>query len=445
MLRVGFYWVSLASVLLALTGVSVVQAQPLVTDGLAVYYSFDSVDEDGFWADGSGNDLHGFTVVGEFNDANDDGLIDIRLDTDDKVRGDGSVLFDTDSATSEDFVAVCDPINGWYPEGCDVAEDKNLIPTNGLTVAAWVKVEPTGTDHAIWQSRATGGGFIHTQVQGNGNVRMQLRGDANTDNIVAYNEPPGGEPVPFEEWFHWVGTYQKTEPEEPGEWAFYFNGEEVAGGAANGEVAGNPDLDQLGDWGQGAFIGMVPDFARQFVGRMDEFYLFTRGLTAEEVQTLYQMEDVGLTGDFNSDGTLNAPDVDDLTGQVATATNPAPYDLNADALVNEADIGVWVKDLFNSWIGDANLDGEFNSSDLVSVLATGTYEADVASVWSTGDFNGDGRTNSGDLVAALADGGYEAGPRPAAAVAAVPEPSTTLLLLLGALTLGLRSRVRRAG
>jgi hypothetical protein len=65
----------------------------------------------------------------------------------------------------------------------------------------------------------------------------------------------------------------------------------------------------------------------------------------------------------------------------------------------------------------------------VVVLASGTYEADVASVWSTGDFNGDGRTNSGDLVAALADGGYEAGPR--AAVASVPEPNSLLLLVVG--------------
>jgi hypothetical protein len=167
----------------------------------------------------------------------------------------------------------------------------------------------------------------------------------------------------------------------------------------------------LGDWGQGAFIGMVPDFARQFVGRMDEFYLFTRGLSADEVQALYQMNPVGSPGDFNGDGVLDAADIDELTGQVAASTHPALYDLNGDSLVNIGDIGVWVTDLYNSWIGDANLDGEFNSGDLVAVLATGTYEADVDSVWSSGDFNGDGRTNSGDLVAALADGGYEVGPR----------------------------------
>ena len=49
---------------------------------------------------------------------------------------------------------------------------------------------------------------------------------------------------------------------------------------------------------------------------------------------------------------------------------------------------MWIGDLFNSWVGDANLDGEFNSGDLVVVLASGAYEQDVTAVWESGDFNG---------------------------------------------------------
>ena len=126
-------------------------------------------------------------------------------------------------------------------------------------------------------------------------------------------------------------------------------------------------------------------------------------------------------GDFNQNGVLDVPDIDDLTMKSAGLTNPPAYDLNADGLVDRDDVTVWIRDLFNSWVGDANLDGEFNSSDLVVVLSAGAYEADVDAEWSTGDFNGDGRTNSSDLVVALADGGYESGPR---AAQAVPEPST---------------------
>jgi hypothetical protein len=136
----------------------------------------------------------------------------------------------------------------------------------------------------------------------------------------------------------------------------------------------------------------------------------------------------GLPGDFNSDGVLDAADADLLTVSISAGGNPPAFDLNDDGLVNTDDLTVWVHDLRNTYFGDANVDGEFNTTDLVQVLASGTYEADVDSDWSRGDFNADGRTNSSDLVAALADGGYEAGPR--AAVASVPEPSVGRVLAI---------------
>ena len=136
-----------------------------------------------------------------------------------------------------------------------------------------------------------------------------------------------------------------------------------------------------------------------------------------------------VVGDFNNDGLLDAVDINLLTLESASGNNTQKYDLNDDTLVDDDDVNVWVKDLFKSWIGDANLDGEFNSGDLVDVLSAGKYEVDEEAVWSTGDFNGDARANSSDLVAALSDGGYEQGPR--AAVNAVPEPASWLLLLLG--------------
>jgi hypothetical protein len=167
--------------------------------------------------------------------------------------------------------------------------------------------------------------------------------------------------------------------------------------------------------------------------------LVARFATAQGLFNLALVEygAVSQLGDFNGNGVLDAADIDDLTQQAASGQNTVAYDLNNDALVNEADVQIWVKNLFKSWIGDADLNHEFNSGDLVSVLASGTYEADLDAVWSSGDFNGDGRTNSGDLVAALADGGYELGPPPAVAVvatvAAVPEPSSLVLIAAGLL------------
>lgn len=141
----------------------------------------------------------------------------------------------------------------------------------------------------------------------------------------------------------------------------------------------------------------------------------------------------GVPGDFDRNGTLNAEDLDLLSSQVREMTNASSFDLNADALVNDADRLVWIKDLKNTWIGDADLNGEFNSGDFVQVFSAGQYEdgIDANSTWATGDFNGDQEFDSGDFVVAFQDGGYELGIRNAAQT--VPEPSAIALLLVGLL------------
>lgn len=62
-----------------------------------------------------------------------------------------------------------------------------------------------------------------------------------------------------------------------------------------------------------------------------------------------------------------------------------------------------------AYAGDANLDGVFNSTDLVLVFQAGKYETGQAAVWATGDWNEDGVFNSSDLVLAFQEGHYADG------------------------------------
>ena len=98
---------------------------------------------------------------------------------------------------------------------------------------------------------------------------------------------------------------------------------------------------------------------------------------------------VGLTyaptraGDFNADDHLGVIDISMLTPKCRRPpplTTPyywwlpdAMFDLNGDTVLDSEDRRVWVKDLAYTWYGDANLDGEFNSSDFVQVFTAGRY------------------------------------------------------------------------
>jgi formylglycine-generating enzyme required for sulfatase activity len=150
-----------------------------------------------------------------------------------------------------------------------------------------------------------------------------------------------------------------------------------------------------------------------------------------------------LPGDVNQNGSLDEDDLNGLTQQVRDRSHDTWYDLTEDGHVDEADRETWVHDLKRTYFGDANLDGSFDSTDLVTAIQAGEYEDAVPlnSHWSTGDWNGDGEFTSVDLVVALADGGYEQGPRFVAS--AVPEPQSIMLLAASAIGAAIVSRSRQ--
>lgn len=140
----------------------------------------------------------------------------------------------------------------------------------------------------------------------------------------------------------------------------------------------------------------------------------------------------GPTGDVDGDGDCDADDIDLLSERIRNGETDAQFDLNGDGNVDNGDRIELVSVLKNTWFGDANLDGEFNSNDLINVFAAGGYESENPAGWATGDWNGDGLFASGDLISAFADGGFENGPKVQAA-STVPEPSALILFVLAGL------------
>ena len=144
-------------------------------------------------------------------------------------------------------------------------------------------------------------------------------------------------------------------------------------------------------------------------------------------------------GDVTRDGICDVDDIDALAKAIREGSTDRIFDVNASGNLDENDFSHMIDSIFNTYFGDANLDGEFSSIDFVSVFQAGKYESGESAGWGEGDWNGDGVFSSGDFVAAFKDGGYELGPR--AAVAKVPEP--TNLVIGVAIVAGLSCRQRK--
>ena len=113
--------------------------------------------------------------------------------------------------------------------------------------------------------------------------------------------------------------------------------------------------------------------------------------------------------DFDGDGRLTASDIDLMCAAISGGENPNEFDLTQEGLVNSSDFNRLVNELMSSMVGDSNLDGRFDSSDLVAIFSAGQYEDGTVgnSGWATGDWNCDGEFDTADLVAAFTLGDYQ--------------------------------------
>ena len=125
-------------------------------------------------------------------------------------------------------------------------------------------------------------------------------------------------------------------------------------------------------------------------------------------------------GDFDHDGDVDNVDIDLLSAAIRDYSDNLEFDLSGDNQLDRRDLSVMVKDVLDTDFGDTNLDGQFDSEDIVDVFVSGKYNDRIPgnAGWADGDWNGDGDFNEADFVLAFTDGGYVGSGQAAAPIAA---------------------------
>lgn len=241
MFRKCIYLVSVIFMLVSTTNVS---ADLLSDPDLTLYYSFDEVSDVVF--DQSGNGV--------------DGVVNGDVTADSEGKRNGAAKFATGS-----FLDL---------NGPDIPPE--LIPTTGITIAAWCKCEDTGSHHAVFNARAGDSTWLtHPELRSNGEFRWLLRSAGGT---TIFDIRAGQ--VTWDEWLHFCGMYDQAS----GKAYLYITGELVQEQSISGaaEIAG--------DWDSGARVGYNIDNARPFTGLMDMLWIFRRSLSEGEISKAMQGE-----------------------------------------------------------------------------------------------------------------------------------------------------------
>ena len=127
---------------------------------------------------------------------------------------------------------------------------------------------------------------------------------------------------------------------------------------------------------------------------------------------------VTLVGDLDQNGLVNIEDVERMRTAIRAGQNL--YDLNGDKVTDRKDLDYLLNDVLQTTVGDVNLDGVFNSRDLVLLFQAAKFEDGKpnSANYKEGDWDLDGDFTNADLLLAWQAGAYVS-ERPAAQVAAL--------------------------
>ena len=147
-------------------------------------------------------------------------------------------------------------------------------PLEGITIAVWVNHNDSPDPQSIFDAIGTdhASGLYHVEIRPAG-FRWFHRDGANAE---VFNINPGPV-IDGGKWVHFTGTYDS----KSGDVKTYVDGKMTHEAKGKGELSDN--------WGVSAAIGHHKN-GRWFDGLMDEFYIFGRALSEDEIKEVMDGE-----------------------------------------------------------------------------------------------------------------------------------------------------------
>jgi alpha-tubulin suppressor-like RCC1 family protein len=153
----------------------------------------------------------------------------------------------------------------------EIPHQASLSPRSAFSIAAWINpVSNTKYQKIIYKS--LGSNTDYSIIQGGqNNIGFSFKTGINAmTGYTAANSVPSGT------WTHVAGTYDGTRIK------IYINGKQVYNSKASGTINMNAEPLRIG--------GGVSAGNNNFIGKVDDVYIYSRALTAQEVNELYTTE-----------------------------------------------------------------------------------------------------------------------------------------------------------
>ncbi len=153
---------------------------------------------------------------------------------------------------------------------------------DSLTLMAWVRVDGLpNRNNSLMMADGWGVGGVHWQIGDNGTLILGIKAPGKMRN-GHYHAPGVMTRDRFGQWLHLAVVYDR----DGGRVTHYVDGRAVAKQRTLFDVPLRIGDAELGNWNIAPRLSSQP--IRYFSGCMDEFMLFSRALSAQEIATFYQ-------------------------------------------------------------------------------------------------------------------------------------------------------------